>query len=263
MIGHPKGDPRPIGVFDSGVGGISVLRALTKRLPRERFVYFGDSANAPYGVKSKEQILHLSREAVKRLCAFDVKAIVIACNTATAASAEELRLAHPHLPILGVEPAIRPAALSASHPKVLILATPMTLKMEKFQTLQRELAPLADFSALPCPGLVELIERGQQGQEELPAFLEALLEPVLADPPDAVVLGCTHYPFILPLLKSYFPKTTRFFDGAEGTARQLERRLTEQALLAPENAEGGVRFLTSQKVEESAIRLMECFFNAP
>ena len=175
MIGHPKGDPRPIGVFDSGVGGISVLRALTKRLPRERFVYFGDSANAPYGVKSKEQILHLSREAVKRLCAFDVKAIVIACNTATAASAEELRLAHPHLPILGVEPAIRPAALSASHPKVLILATPMTLKMEKFQTLQRELAPLADFSALPCPGLVELIARGQQGQEELPAFLEALL----------------------------------------------------------------------------------------
>lgn len=118
MIGHPKGDPRPIGVFDSGVGGVSVLRALTKRLPRERFVYFGDSANAPYGVKSKEQILHLSREAVKRLCAFDVKAIVIACNTATAASAEELRLAHPNLPILGVEPAIRPAALSASHPKV-------------------------------------------------------------------------------------------------------------------------------------------------
>ncbi|MBP3321798.1 MAG: glutamate racemase [Clostridia bacterium] len=255
------GDSRPIGVFDSGLGGVSVLRALCAHLPSEDFVYFGDSANAPYGVKTQDQILDLSRQATKRLLAFDVKAIVIACNTATAASAECLRTEYPHLPILGVEPAIRPAALSSKHPKVLIMATPMTLKMDKFKTLERSLSPLAEFYTLPCPGLVELIEQGPERSAQLREFLSRLLAPILASPPDAVVLGCTHYPFILPLLKELFPSTTAFFDGAEGTAKQLEKRLAEQNLLAPCTHRGCVRFLSSS-TDPQTTALMESFFRS-
>lgn len=260
-IGHTNTDSRPIGVFDSGVGGISVLKALVQRLPNERFIYYGDSANAPYGVKSREEILSLSRSALNKLLSFDVKAVVIACNTATAAAAEVLRAEHEDLPILGVEPAIRPAAFCGKHPTVLIMATPMTLKMDKFKTLEKELSDLAQFLTLPCPGLVELIEQGLDDQETLCAFLQELLAPHLKNPPKAVVLGCTHYPFIKPLLKRFFPEDTAFFDGAEGTARQLEKRLCEEGLCAPKENAGGVRFLSS-KQDGQALFTMERFFKS-
>ena len=255
-----KYDSRPIGVFDSGLGGISVLRALYDRLPNESFVYYGDNANAPYGTKTKEEVTQLCRKAVDFLQEKEVKAIVIACNTATAAAALTLREEHPFLPIIGVEPAVRPAALSGDHPQVLIMATPMTLHLDKFLSLEKELSSMADIRTLPCPGLVEYIEKEALAAPETEAFLRDLLKDHLSAPPDALVLGCTHYPFVRPLLKKLFPKNTAFFDGAPGTARQLERRLLAEGLTAPDNQSGSVRFYSSLAGDEIQKR-MERFFD--
>lgn len=252
-----KNDPRPIGVFDSGFGGISVQRALCRLLPHEQFIYYGDNANAPYGTKSEQEVLAHCTAAVSLLLGHNVKAIVIACNTATAASAAQLRKAYPHLPIIGVEPALRPAVLAGDHPRVLIMATPMTLHLEKFRTLARELADKAEIVTLPCPGLVEHIERGDPCGLQTEQFLKSLLAEHLKNPPDAVVLGCTHYPFVLPLLQKLFPAGTAFFDGALGTAKQLRRRLSEEALTAPEEQEGSVCFMSSLEGEEILHRMTQ------
>jgi glutamate racemase len=257
-----KYDSRPIGVFDSGLGGISVLSALFDRLPNERFLYYGDNANAPYGTKTKDEVLTLCQNAAKKLLLSDVKAIVIACNTATAAAAAALREEYPHLPIIGVEPAVKPAVLSGDHPKVLIMATPMTLHLDKFLSLEKELSPLADIRTLPCPGLVEYIEKEALDCPETEAFLRDLLKEHLADPPDAVVLGCTHYPFVRPLLQKLFPSSTAFFDGADGTAKQLSRRLCEEGLAAPKEQTGSVSFQSSLESDEVKQRMLRFFKTA-
>ncbi|MBQ8912103.1 MAG: glutamate racemase [Clostridia bacterium] len=252
-----KHDLRPIGVFDSGFGGISVQKALCALLQNEQFVYYGDNANAPYGTKTEKEVLTLCKEAVKELLRYNVKAIVIACNTATAVAVKTLRDNYPDLPIIGVEPALRPAVLAGDHPRVLIMATPMTLHLGKFKALEEELSDKADLVTLPCPGLVEYIERGDPCSKETERFLKTLLKEHLENPPQAVVLGCTHYPFVLPLLKRLFPRETTFFDGAEGTARQLKRRLEERSLTAPAEQKGGVLFLSSQKNEEVTRKMAE------
>ena len=253
----------PIGVFDSGVGGISVLKVLRRELPGEQFLYYGDTKNAPYGTKTPEEVLGYCREILDFFKKQQVKAVVIACNTATAAAAAALRAENPELPIIGVEPAIKPAALVGSHPKVLVMATPMTLHLDKFRTLAKTLVPLADLITLPCPGLVELIEAGEPNSAQVRAFLARLLGEQLRDPPDAVVLGCTHYPFVLPTLKELFPEKTLFFDGAEGTARQLRRRLQEEDLLAPPSLEGSVRFFSSKNDPETYLLMQKLFHSAP
>lgn len=253
----------PIGVFDSGVGGISVLRELCKELPNEQFLYYGDTKNAPYGTKTPEEVLGYCRDILDLFQKQQVKAVVIACNTATAAAAAPLRAEYPKLPIIGVEPAIKPAALTGSHPKVLVMATPMTLHLEKFRTLADSLVPLADLVTLPCPGLVELIERGEPNSKEVRSFLKHLLAEHLSDPPDAVVLGCTHYPFVLPTLTELFDKKTLFFDGAKGTAKQLRRRLQEEGLLAPASSDGGVHFFSSNNDPETRALMQKLFRNAP
>lgn len=256
-----KQDLRPIGVFDSGLGGISVQKELCRLLPHENFIYYGDNAHAPYGTKTPEEVVALCHNAVEFLLRHHVKAIVIACNTATAAAATELRERYRQLPIIGVEPAIRPAVLSGDHPKVLIMATPMTLHLAKFLSLEKELSPLAEIETLACPGLVECIEAQEPNPQKTKAFLETLLQEHLKSPPDAVVLGCTHYPFVLPLLKDLFPDNTAFFDGAKGTARQLQRRLEEEKLSAPSTQSGSVTFYSSTPGDEIKER-MRRFFEA-
>ncbi len=246
-------DRRPIGVFDSGVGGIGTLAALMRELPRERFLFYGDTANAPYGTKERGECMQCIDRVMEKLLAQDVKAVVIACNTATAVAAQELRARHD-LPIIGIEPALKPAHEMRQGGSILVLATPMTLRLEKFRALYERYGEGA--IPLPCPGLMELVER--EAQEEARAYLTRLFAPYDMNGVDAVVLGCTHYVFLRPLLQEMLPARVRVLDGNEGTARQLRRVLTERGLLS--DGEGGVTLETSgdpQKVLPVMRRLLE------
>ena len=230
----------PIGVFDSGVGGISVLSALRRELPFEDFVYFGDSAHAPYGTKTPEEVLQFSKQILTHFRTVPVKALVIACNTATAVAAKELRETYD-LPILGMEPALKPAHALRHGGSILVLATPMTLRLEKFQQLYARYGEGA--IPLPCPGLMELVE--QEANEQERRYLLELLHPYDLRTVDAVVLGCTHYVFLRPLLREILPENVQVLDGNEGTARQLRRVLTENDLLCARETPGKITLETS------------------
>lgn len=220
----------PIGVFDSGVGGISVLRELVKILPQEHFIYFGDSANAPYGNRTTEDIRRLTLSAAQELVARGCKALVIACNTATAAAINDLRSAYPDLIIVGIEPALKVAADRFPGGHIGVMATPVTLREEKF-TQQLTRFPDAAVSAIPVSGLVELIEAGKTDAAETETLLRPILEPFIGKL-DALVLGCTHYPFAKTAIQNILGEKTVLLDGGEGTARETKRRLESAGLLA-------------------------------
>jgi len=222
---NTKGDY--IAVFDSGVGGLSVLRELVHLLPRERYLYFGDSANAPYGSRSTQQVRELTLRAAEKLMERGLKALVIACNTATAAAIGQLREKYPELIVVGIEPALKVAADRYPGSRVGILATPVTLREEK---LSHQLARFPDMqvSLIPVPGLVEAVEQGSS-QEALEALLAPILSP-FAGKLDAAVLGCTHYPFAAKVISRLLPGTV-LLDGGEGTARETRRRLEKADLL--------------------------------
>lgn len=228
----------PIGVFDSGVGGIGTLTALRRELPQERFLFFGDTANAPYGTKTREEVMACVSRIMDHLLSQDVKAVVIACNTATAVAAAELRAKY-ELPIIGIEPALKPASEIRREGSILVMATPMTLKLEKFRALYERYGEGA--IPLPCPGLMELVER--EADDEARRYLLELFSPYDLTKVDAVVLGCTHYVFLRPLLKEILPPTVSVLDGNEGTARQLRRVLAQRELLA--EGQGSVTLETS------------------
>ena len=197
----------PIAVFDSGLGGISVLRALVQRLPGEDFLYFGDSANAPYGVRPVAEVRRLTQDVIGRLYDRGIKAAVIACNTATSAAIGPLRAAFPDIPVIGIEPALKPAV--AHHRRVLVLATPLTLREEKFVALMHQCAGCAEIVPLPCPELVEFVERGE------------------LDSP-AAVLGCTHFPFARRAIRAALGGNVTLYDGSDGTARETLRQLVRR-----------------------------------
>ena len=228
----------PIGVFDSGVGGIGTLAALRRERPQERFLFFGDTANAPYGTKTREEVMACVSRIMDHLLSQDVKAVVIACNTATAVAAAELRAKY-ELPIIGIEPALKPASEIRREGSILVMATPMTLKLEKFRALYERYGEGA--IPLPCPGLMELVER--EADDEARRYLLELFSPYDLTKVDAVVLGCTHYVFLRPLLKEILPPTVSVLDGNEGTARQLRRVLAQRELLA--EGQGSVTLETS------------------
>lgn len=220
----------PIGVFDSGVGGISVLRHLVRELPEEEFLYFGDSANAPYGTRPTEEIRALTFRAAEHLLDRGCKALVLACNTATSAAAKDLRLALPDTVIIGIEPALKPAALRFPGGTVGVIATPATLRDgSKFTRLLAKYESDCTVVKLPAPGLVELVEQGKADSPEAEALLRPLLEPWRGKL-DGLVLGCTHYPFVQPVIEKLLPGT-ELFDGGGGTARHTRRRLAEAGLL--------------------------------
>lgn len=234
-------DTRPIGVFDSGVGGISVLAELVSVLPNEDFIYWGDSKNAPYGTREAEEILFLSEECVKKLIEMDAKAVVIACNTATSISAEFLRKKYKELPIIGIEPAIKPATEFKQSSKILVMATPVTLSKEKFINLMDNVKGNSEIISLPCPGLVELIEQDKAESDEISVFLDKLLKPYTQEKIDSVVLGCTHYPFVKDKIKKAFPYDVKIFDGGRGTANETKRRIEKNK---PEH-KGEIKFFNS------------------
>lgn len=237
-------DRRPIGVFDSGVGGISTLAEMTRLLPRERFLFYGDTAHAPYGTKPRETVMGYVRDVMETLLAQDVKAVAIACNTATSVAAAALR-AEYDLPIIGMEPALKPAHELRHGGSILVLATPMTLKLEKFQRLMSLYGEGA--VPLPCPGLMELVEREAFGQAK--RYLTEHFMPYNLGGVDAVVLGCTHYSFLKPVLKDLLPERIEVLDGNLGTARQLKRVLEERGLLCTEG-HGSIDFQTSGNQSE-------------
>ena len=235
----------PIAVLDSGVGGISVLRELVKIMPNEDYLYFGDSANAPYGSRTKAEVLDITRRNLLTLRARGIKALVIACNTATSAAAAPLRGENPDLPIIGIEPAIKPAALLFSEPRVLVMATPLTLREEKFRALVSRFADREDIIPLPCPGLVELIEAGKLDGEEIDGYLDELFKPYVNQKIDAVVLGCTHYPHIRAAIVRHVPPHAMIIDGGEGTARETLRRLLVAGLRSPSTVRGRVEIVNT------------------
>lgn len=243
-----------IGVFDSGAGGISVLRALVAELPHEHFHYFGDSAHAPYGDLGEKKIRELSFQQVECFINEGAKAIVIACNTATSAAATALRETYPSTPIIGIEPALKPAALAGG--RILVLATEATVHLDKYHELAKQCGA-ADITTVACSGLVELVEAGNL---EDPAILSYLQDKLghYRGKIDSVVLGCTHYPFLKPQLTEVLGAVA-FFDGAQGTARQLRRCLKAINLLAPEAQTGTINFTSSIPKQ---VTLYQQLFNA-
>ena len=229
----------PIGVFDSGVGGISTLREMIRELPDERFIYFGDAANAPYGTKSTLEVIACVRGVVEYLMKKEIKALVIACNTATGAAAATLRK-ELSIPVIGMEPALKPASQVRKHGSVLVLATPLTLHQEKFENLMKQYGQGA--VKVPCPGLMEIVEK-DDGTGAL-HYLQELFSRFDLDRVDAVVLGCTHYVFLKDMIRDLLPERIAITDGNAGTARQLKRVLAKADLLNGEGP-GSVEFETS------------------
>lgn len=219
-----------IAVFDSGVGGISVLRQLRKQLPGERFLYFGDSAHAPYGTRPVEQVRELSLVVAERLISREIKALVVACNTATAAAIDILRQTYPDLIIIGVEPALKLAADHCPGKTVGVLATPVTLREEKFNHLAARFEEACRIVRLPAPGLMDLVEAGKADSPESVALLTQILEPWQGKL-EALVLGCTHYPFAVRSIRQVVGPNLEIYDGSEGTARETRHRLEAAGLL--------------------------------
>lgn len=220
-----------IAVFDSGVGGISVLRHLRNTLPQERFLYYGDSANAPYGSRPIQEVQALTLSAVEKVLGMaPVKALVVACNTATAASIEVLREAYPDLIIVGIEPAVKVAADHFPGGRVGVMATEVTLREKKFDILLHRFQEECTIVKIPAPGLVPLIEQGKVDAPETLALLHRLLDPYRGKL-DALVLGCTHFPFAGRAISQILGDEVALLEGGGGTARETQRRLAEADLL--------------------------------
>ena len=232
-----------IAVFDSGVGGISVLRHLLRYLPGERFLYFGDSANAPYGSRTTEEVRQLTLAAAKKLTSeYPVKALVIACNTATAAAVQQVRACYPELIVIGIEPALKVAADHFPGGRIGVMATEVTLREEKFDTLLHRFETECTIAKIPAPGLVQKIEAGKTDCPETEGLLRQILGSHVGNL-DALVLGCTHYPFAAKAISRILGEQVKLLDGGDGTARETKRRLKAAGLL--ENGQGEVTVINS------------------
>ncbi len=241
----------PVGIFDSGVGGLSVLRHIHAQLPQEHLLYFADSGFAPYGEKTDEWLVQRSLAIASFLISRGAKALVVACNTATVAAIKALRHAHPSLPIVGVEPGLKPGAAATRNGKVAVLATESTLRGEKFLALRDQIgaASHAEFLLQPCGGLVERIEMGELSSAETVALLDGFLAPLLDQGADTVVLGCTHYPFvrdaIAQVVAARGAADVTLIDTGDAVARQLARLLESAALQRPGGTPAHLHCFTS------------------
>lgn len=226
-------DPRPIGIFDSGVGGTSIWKEIHHLLPAEKTIYLSDSKNAPYGIKTQEEIIQLSIKNTEKLLAMNCKLIVVACNTATTNAIKILR-SNYKAPIIGIEPAIKPAALKSTNKAVGILATRGTLTSELFAQTSELYTKDINVIEVEGNGLVELIESGNSNSKKTKELLEELLSPMIASKIDYLVLGCSHYPYLVPLLKKILPPDVQIIDSGEAVARQTKSVLIHHGLLNTE-----------------------------
>ena len=255
----------PIGVFDSGLGGISVVRQIVQDMPHERVLYFGDSANAPYGTKTPQEVRRLSFDIMERFMSQGVKAVVIACNTATSAAVNALR-DHYDIPIIGMEPALKvacdrgdtaagdgPAPARHMPQHVIVAATPLTLREHKFAALMDRFKANNMISPQPCPDLVEIVESGRLCDHDLVMrTLHRYFDGYDLPSIDSVVLGCTHFVFYRDYFRELLPSTTAIIDGNHGTVRHLGMVLESLGKLAPEEMDGGVEIANSDSGERIA-----------
>jgi glutamate racemase len=241
---------KPIGFFDSGLGGLSVLKEALKIMPNENYIYLGDSINVPYGVKSVEEVKSLTFKAVEYLLDRGVKGIAIACNTATTAAVSALRIEYPDLPLVGIEPALKPAVEIHKEGKILIMATSMTLKEEKFYRLMKKYEDIAEIVPLPCPGLMEFIEAGKLEGEEVETYIMDKLGIYINDKISSIVLGCTHYPFIKSSIIKLLGEEVVIIDGGLGTVKELKRRLKEKDLLNKGTNKGSIEIINTSNRKE-------------
>ena len=235
---------QPVGLFDSGIGGLTAAYAIIRELPPEQIVYFGDTAHLPYGPQPAETIRAYSADITAFLLQQGCKAIVVACNTATAAALNYLRERWPDVPFIGMEPAVKPGAHATRSGKVGVLATAGTFKSQRYASLMHRYAVNVELLENPCTGLVERIEAGQLNSPETEAFLRSILAPMLAVGADTFVLGCTHYPFVQPLIEKIVGPDATVINPAPAIARQLRRVLEERGIRSAERA-GPHRFYIS------------------
>jgi len=222
----------PVGVMDSGVGGLSVLAEIQRLLPNESLLYVADCGHVPYGEKSPDYIRQRCRRIAGFFRAQGAKAMVLACNTATVAAVADLRELYPDWPLVGMEPAVKPAAAATRSGVVGVLATTGTLQSAKFAALLDRFANDVQVVTQPCPGLVELIETGDVASPQLRHLLQGYVQPLLAAGCDTLILGCTHYPFLRPLLAEMVPADVAIIDTGAAVARQLQRLLAAREMLA-------------------------------
>lgn len=245
-----SGTNSPIGIFDSGVGGLSVLRAIRAQMPEESVLYFGDQGHIPYGPRPMEQIRDFSEAITNFLLERNAKLIVVACNTASAAALKYLREKFSNVQFVGMEPAVKPAAETTQTGKVGVLATPATFQGALYASVVERFANGVELLQNTCSGLVQQIEQGNLNGFETRTILEEALHPMLEKSIDTIVLGCTHYPFVIPLIQEIVGRNVRVIDPAPAVAKQAKRLLEAEGVKNASSAPGRVRFYTSGNPEK-------------
>lgn len=238
-------DRRPIGIFDSGIGGLTILGSVRATLPAEDLLYIGDNAHVPYGPRSLDEVRGFSHAITEALIARGAKLIVIACNTASAAALTSVREAHPELPFVGMEPAVKPAVEQTHTGVVGVIATVATFQSDLYASVVERFSHGVEVLHQPCPGLVQQIESGEFDTPRTEDMLRGWLEPMLARNIDALVLGCTHYPLVRPMIERIVGPQVRVIDPAPAIARQVNRLLEQNGTLAPSGSKGSTRYWTS------------------
>ena len=241
-------DLRPVGIFDSGVGGLSVLRAIRQQLPSESIIYLGDQGHVPYGSRPMEEVQGFSVAITRFLLDLGVKLIVVACNTASAAALHSLRVIFPDASFVGMEPAVKPAVENTRTGIVGVLATPATFQGALYASVVERFAGNVTLIQNTCPGLVQQIEQGALNGSKTRAILESALQPMLEQGIDTVVLGCTHYPFVIPLIQEIVGPDIRVIDPAPAVARQAARLLDSAGRQAEGARSEELHFFTSGEV---------------
>lgn len=247
----------PIGFFDSGLGGLTILSEVYRMLPNEQLIYLADSKNAPYGKKSNQEIIALSIKNTEKLLALNCKIIVVACNTATTNAIKILRATYPNISFIGIEPAIKPATLTSTTKKIGVLATKGTLSSELFAITSEQYRNTHTFVEVEGNGLVELVEQGKINETE--ELLRQYLKPMLKQNVDHIVLGCTHYPMLIPIIKKIIPKEVTIIDSGEAVAKQTKNILTQLHLLATQPYTEKHQFFTNgnnKKVLEKFLKTL-------
>ena len=225
-----------IGIFDSGLGGLSVLRTLRKALPYESFVYLGDGARCPYGERSREEVMRFTEEAVERLLAEGCKLIVLACNTATAVAVKSLREKYPNIPFVGLEPAVKPAALTTKTGIIGVLATKRSLEGEHFRTTAAQYADKVQILTAVGEGFVEAVENNEEHSPAVEAMVRKVVEPLVQAGADKIVLGCTHYPFLQDIIERVAGEGVEIIESSEAVARRVGVLLDEYDMRAENGA---------------------------
>ena len=252
----------PIGVFDSGVGGLSVLSAIRKLLPSQPVIFLADQAHVPYGVRSLEEVRQFSHSITRFLLSKGARLIVVACNTASVAALKSLREEFPDVPFVGMEPAVKPAA-EQTHSKVVgVLATYATFQGEMYNSVVERFAQGVTILQDHCPGLVAQIENGNFTGAETEKILRNALEPMIEKGVDTVVMGCTHYPFVIPLIQQITGPAVKVIDPAPAIARQVQRMLDARGWIQEDITIAGVRFITTGEAQEFN-KMLPYFSNEP